>query len=57
MITHSSAAIKGFSETLFGFHEISESQKDPLLKKIFKNSLRLKLLVDDLLNLSELEGN
>lgn len=49
--------IKGFSETLFVSTDLPESQKRSFTQKILKNSLRLEALVDDLLNLSELEGS
>ena len=50
--------IKGFSESLLETdNQMPESQKLSFLEKIFRNSLRLQTLIDDLLNLSELESS
>ena len=49
--------IKGFAEALAETPNLTKIKKYLLLKKSLKNSIRLQALVDDLLNLSELEGN
>ena len=49
--------IKGFAETLTEDNELSTDYARRFLEKIFKNSVRLQSLVDDLLSLSELEGS
>ncbi len=49
--------IKGFAETLKDDHDLSPEHVRRFLDKIFKNSVRLQSLVDDLLSLSQLEGS
>jgi len=49
--------IKGFSETLLEPSKLNEKYRRDFINKIFKNSIRLQTLVDDLLSLSELEGS
>ena len=49
--------IKGFAETLTEDNELNTEYARRFLEKIFKNSVRLQSLVDDLLSLSELEGS
>lgn len=49
--------IKGFAETLVESTNIPSNQQASFLKKIYRNSLRLQALIDDLLTLSELEGS
>ena len=49
--------IKGFAEALVDSPDLPEQQRSSFISKIYKNSLRLQTLVDDLLSLSELEGS
>jgi two-component system phosphate regulon sensor histidine kinase PhoR len=49
--------IKGFAESLVDSPDLPSNQQKSFTEKILKNSLRLQALVDDLLNLSELEGS
>lgn len=49
--------IKGFAEALVDSPDLPEQQRLSFISKIYKNSLRLQTLVDDLLSLSELEGS
>lgn len=49
--------IKGFAEALVDSPDLPEQQRLSFVSKIYKNSLRLQTLVDDLLSLSELEGS
>ena len=49
--------IRGFCENLLEEDDIKPEQNKLFLEKIHKNTLRLQALIDDLLNLSELEGS
>jgi two-component system phosphate regulon sensor histidine kinase PhoR len=49
--------IRGFCENLMEEEEINPEQNTLFLQKIHQNTLRLQALIDDLLNLSELEGS